>query len=91
MSNVAAAATWALAAMLESACPQPPDAPGANAGCDTGAIGINLHNAEVNRFFFPEEGNAFYNALSYDPTPAAGAPSAGADVLRAAAVLALRP
>ena len=76
VSNVAAAATWALAAMLESACPQPRNAPGFNAGCDTGAVGINLHNAEVNRFFFPEEGNAFYNALNYDPTPAAGAPTA---------------
>jgi hypothetical protein len=76
VSNVAAAATWTLAAALESACPQPPNAPGANADCATGAIGINLHNAEVNRFFFPEEGNAFYNAIAYDPSPAAGAPVA---------------
>ncbi len=77
VSDVAASATWALAAMFEAACPQPPNAPGANAGCATGAIGINLHNAEVNAFFAPEEGNAFYNAVRYDPTPAAGAPTAG--------------
>jgi hypothetical protein len=76
VSNVAASAIWALAAMFEAACPQPPDAPGANADCATGAIGINLHNAEVNQFFHPEEGNAFYNAIAYDPSPAAGAPTA---------------
>ncbi len=76
VSNVAAAATWAIAAMLASACPQPPNAPGANADCSTGAVGINLHNSEVNKFFVPEEGNAFYNAIAYDPSPAAGAPSA---------------
>jgi hypothetical protein len=76
VSNVAASALWALAMMFESACPQPPNAPGANAGCATGAGGINLHNAEVERFFFPEEGNAFYNAIAYDPSPAAGAPAA---------------
>jgi hypothetical protein len=76
VSNVAASALWALAMMFESACPQPPNAPGANADCATGAGGINLHNAEVNRFFFPEEGNAFYNAIAYDPSPAAGAPAA---------------
>ncbi len=62
--------------MLESACPQPPNAPGANADCATGSVGINLHNAEVNKFFVPEEGNAFYNAVAFDPTPAAGAPVA---------------
>jgi hypothetical protein len=39
-------------------------------------MGINLHNAEVNKWFFPEEGNAFYNAIAYDPSPAAGAPAA---------------
>ena len=76
VSNVAASALWALAMMFESACPQPPNAPGANAGCTTGAVGINLHNAEVTRFFFPEEGNAFYNAIAYDPSAAAGAPTA---------------
>jgi hypothetical protein len=76
VSNVAAAGTWTLAAMFEAACPQPPDAPGANATCATGAVGINLHNAEVNAFFAPEEGNAFYNAIAYDPSPAAGAPTA---------------
>ncbi len=76
VSNVAASAAWALAAMFESACPQPPNAPGANAACATGAVGINLHNAEVNTFFLPEEGNAYYNAIAYDPSPAAGAPAA---------------
>jgi hypothetical protein len=76
VSNVAASATWAVRAMFEAACPQPPNAPGANAGCGTGAIGINLHNAEVNQFFVPEEGNAHYNAIRYDPSPAAGAPTA---------------
>jgi hypothetical protein len=76
VSNVDAAAIWALAAMFEAACPQPPNAPGANADCRTGAVGINLHNAEVNDFFAPEEGNAYYNAVDYDPSPAAGAPSA---------------
>ena len=76
VSNVAASATWALAAMFETACPQPPNAPGANALCPLGGVGINLHNAEVNAFFAPEEGNAFYNAIDYDPSPVAGAPSA---------------
>jgi hypothetical protein len=37
---------------------------------------VNLHNAEVRAFFAPEEGNAFYNAIDYDPTPAMGAPTA---------------
>ena len=76
VSNVAAAATWAIAMMFEAACPQPPQAPGANADCAIGAVGVNLHNAEVNRFFVPEEGNAFYNAIDYDPSPAMGAPAA---------------
>jgi hypothetical protein len=76
VSNVAASATWTLAMMFEAACPQPPNAPGANAGCTTGSIGVNLHNAEVNAWFVPEEGNAFYNAIDYDPSPAAGAPAA---------------
>jgi hypothetical protein len=76
VSDVAAAATWAIAMMFEAACPQPPDLPGANADCATGAVGVNLHNAEVNAFFAPEEGNAFYNAIDYDPSPAMGAPTA---------------
>jgi hypothetical protein len=76
VSNVAASAVWALDAMFNAACPQPPDAPGANVDCATGAIGVNFHNAEVREFFFPEEGNAFYNAIRYDPTPAAAAPAA---------------
>ena len=76
VSNVAAAATWALDAMFTAACPQPPDRPGTNNACGTGAIGVNFHNAEVSRFWAPEEGNAFYNAIDFDPSPAAGAPSA---------------
>lgn len=76
VSNVAASAVWALDTMFNAACPQPPDAPGANVDCATGAIGVNFHNAELRAFFFPEEGNAFYNAINYDPTPAAGAPAA---------------
>jgi hypothetical protein len=76
VSNVAASATWALDTMFEAACPQPPDAPGTNRACATGAIGVNFHNAEVGQFFAPEEGNAFYNAIDYDPSPAAGAPTA---------------
>jgi hypothetical protein len=76
VSNVAASATWALAALFEAACPQPPNLPGANADCATGAVGVNLHNAEVREFFLPEEGNAYYNAIDYDPSPAADAPSA---------------
>jgi hypothetical protein len=76
VSNVAASATWALAALFEAACPQPPNLPGVNAACSTGAVGVNLHNAEVREFFIPEEGNAYYNAIDYDPSPAAGAPTA---------------
>ncbi|MEA2186983.1 MAG: hypothetical protein QOK16_1994 [Solirubrobacteraceae bacterium] len=76
VSNVAASAVWALEAMFNAACPQPPDAPGTNSDCATGAIGVNFHNAEVREFFAPEEGNAYYNAITYDPTPAAGAPAA---------------
>jgi hypothetical protein len=76
VSNVAAAAVWTLAMMFESACPQPPNAPGANADCAIGAIGVNLHNAEVREWFVPEDGNAYYNAIDYDPSPAVGAPTA---------------
>lgn len=76
VSDVAASATWALDAMFEAACPQPPDRPGTNNACTTGAIGVNFHNAERNAFYAPEEGNAFYNAIDFDPSPAAGAPSA---------------
>ena len=75
VSNVAASAVWALAAMFEAACPQPPNAPGANADCAIGAAGVSFHNAEVRAFFFPEEGNAYYNAIDYDPTPAMGPPT----------------
>lgn len=76
VSNVAASATYALNLMFHAACPQPPHEPGANATCGTGAIGVNFHNAEVRAFFEPEEGNAYYNAIDYDPTPAVGAPTA---------------
>ncbi len=76
VSNVAASALWALDTMFNAACPEPPDNRSANAGCDTGAVGVNFHNAEVNAFFRPEEGNGYYNAVNYDPSPAMGAPSA---------------
>lgn len=76
VSNVAASATYGLDLMFHTACPQPPNAPGANQRCGTGATGVNFHNAEVRAFFFPEEGNAYYNAINYDPSPAIGSPSA---------------
>jgi hypothetical protein len=76
VSDVAASATWALDSMFTVACPQPPDQPGANTDCATGGIGVNFHNAEVRAFFEPQEGNAYYNSILYDPTPAAGAPAA---------------
>ena len=76
VSNVAAAATWTLETLFKAACPDPPDAPGTNDDCRVHAAGVNLHNAEVRAFFFPEEGNAYYNAVNYDPTPAMGTPSA---------------
>jgi hypothetical protein len=76
VSNVAASAAWGVAAMFEAACPQPPNAPGANADCALGSAGVSFHNAEVNAFFRPEEGNAYYNPIDYDPSPAAGAPTA---------------
>ncbi|MBM0239443.1 hypothetical protein JNW88_24005 [Micromonospora sp. ATA32] len=75
VSDVAASAVWALDAMFNAACPQPPDAPSANTDCGTGAVGVNFHNAEVRAFFHPEEGNGFYNAINYDPSPAMGAPT----------------
>lgn len=76
VSNVAASATYALDAMFHVACPQPPQSPGGNAACSVGAIGLNFHNAEVRAFFHPEEGNAYYNAIDYDTSPAIGAPTA---------------
>ena len=74
VSNVAASAVWALDTMFNAACPQPPNAPTANADCGTGAIGVNFHNAEVERFF--EGPSAWYNAIDYDPSPATAAPTA---------------
>ena len=76
VSNVAASATYAVDMMFHVACPQPPDQPGSNADCRIGGVGVNLHNAEVRAFFEPEEGNGYYNAVNYDPTPAIGAPTA---------------
>jgi hypothetical protein len=76
VSNVAASATWALDMMFHAACPQPPNQPGANATCGVGATGVNFHNAEVNAIFEPQEGNAYYNAIDYDPSDAMGAPTA---------------
>jgi len=75
VSDVAASATWTLDTLFHAACPQPPDQPGVNADCHLGATGINVHNAEVRAYFFPEEGNAYYNAIRYDATPAAAAPA----------------
>ncbi|MEA2444058.1 MAG: hypothetical protein QOJ12_1350, partial [Thermoleophilales bacterium] len=76
VSNVAAAATWTLETLFKAACPDPPDAPGTNDDCHVHAAGLNLHNAEVRAFSFPQEGNAYYNAVNYDPTPAMGSPTA---------------
>ena len=76
VSDVAASGTWTLDTLFHAACPQPPDQPGANADCHLGATGVNVHNAEVRAYFFPQEGNAYYNAIRYDPTPAAGTPTA---------------
>ena len=77
VSDVAASATWTLDTLFNAACPQPPDQPGANADCHLGATGVNFHNAELNAYFRPQEGNAYYNAIRYDPTPAAGTPTPG--------------
>jgi hypothetical protein len=79
VSNVAASAAYALDMMFHTACPQPPDEPGANLQCRTQGIGVNLHNAEVRAFFAPEEGNGYYNAVNYDPSPAMGSPTAAPD------------
>jgi hypothetical protein len=76
VSDVAASAVWALDAMFRAACPRPPGSPPTNGDCTTGAIGVNFHNAEVREFFQPQEGNAFYNAIRYDPGSAMGAPTA---------------
>jgi hypothetical protein len=74
VSNVAASATYAIELMFHAACPQPPGG-SANPGCGTGAVGVNFHNAEVNEFFKPEEGNGYYNAIDYDTSDAMGAPT----------------
>jgi hypothetical protein len=77
VSDVAASATWLLDTLFNAACPQPPDQPGANADCHLGATGVNVHNAEVRSYFAPQEGNAYYNAIRYDPTDAVGPPTPG--------------
>jgi hypothetical protein len=76
VSDTAASATWALSAMFHAACPQPPGHPGANADCHIGAVGVNFHDAEIQRFFASAQGNAYYNPIAYDPTAAGGAPHA---------------
>ena len=75
VSDVAASGTWTLDTLFHAACPQPPDQPGANTDCHLGATGVNIHNAEVRAYFFPQEGNAYYNAIRYDPTAAMGTPT----------------
>jgi hypothetical protein len=77
VSDTAASATWLLDTLFNAACPQPPDQPGANADCRIGATGVNVHNAEVRAYFQPQEGNAYYNAIRYDPTAAMGSPTPG--------------
>jgi hypothetical protein len=74
VSDTAASATWALSAMFHAACPQPPSRPGANADCHTGAVGVNFHDAEIQRFFASAQGNAYYNPIAYDLSAAEGAP-----------------
>jgi hypothetical protein len=37
---------------------------------------VNCHSSEVQNSFAPEEGNAFHNAITYGPSPAACAPVA---------------
>jgi hypothetical protein len=69
VSDVAASATWTLDTLFNAACPQPPDQPGANTDCHLGATGVNVHNAEVRAYFFPQEGNAYYNAIRYASPP----------------------
>jgi len=76
VSDVAASAVWALDSMFNAACPQSPEDPSANRTCRVGATGVNFHNAEVRAFYFPEEGNAYYNAIRYDPTATMGSPTA---------------
>ena len=91
VSDVAASAIWTLDTMFNAACPQPPDQPGANADCHVGATGVNVHNSEVRAYFFPQEGNAYYNAIRYDPTPAVGAPTPGPSYYALLLVRAARP
>ena len=81
VSNIAASSIWALDhAVQRERCPQPPNARVRTWSATSARRGLNLHNAEVRAFFFPEEGNAYYNAVNYDPTPDegdAGSPTAG--------------
>ncbi len=75
VSDVAASATYALDMMFHVACPQPPNAPGGNAECTVGGIGVNLQNAARNGNTHPEQGNAYYNVLYFDSSEAMGPPS----------------
>jgi hypothetical protein len=75
VSDVAASAVWAVEAMFDAACPQPPGGAAANADCHTGAIGVNFHSAEVRNFASAAQGNAYYNPINYDATAAKGAPT----------------
>jgi hypothetical protein len=70
VSDVAASALWALEAMFDAACPHPAD------DCGTGAIGVNFHNAEVGSFGAAAEGNAYYNPIRFDTSPAMSTPAA---------------
>jgi hypothetical protein len=74
VSDVAASATYALDMMFHVACPQPPNLPGANADCSVGGVGMNLQNAARNGNTHPEDGNAFYNVIYFDSSPAMGPP-----------------
>ena len=74
VSDVAASAIYALDMMFHVACPQPPNLPGANVDCTVGGVGMNLQNAARNGNTNPEQGNAFYNVIYFDSSPAFGPP-----------------
>ena len=75
VSDVEASAIYALDMMFHVACPQPPDLPGANTECAAaGGVGVNLQNAERNGNSNPSQGNAYYNVIYFDSSPALGPP-----------------
>ena len=74
VSDVAASAIYALDMMFHVACPQPPHLPGVNADCTVGGVGMNLQNAARNGNTNPSQGNAFYNVIYFDSSPAMGPP-----------------